>query len=144
MPILSRMLARLLPPLLWLVALALCAAAPLLFFVAGSSDSATTASRFRLAALPLLLAWLPLTAAIALGLRRRGRDVALFAIGPAWRALALVVLAGAIAGVAYRVGDTVAFSGDAEWAAFWAAAIALWSLAARLALMAPRARRAPA
>jgi hypothetical protein len=123
------MAPRWLRPPLWLAVLVLCAAAPLLFFIGGASDSATDADRFRIAAVPLVVAWLPLTVALS------GRPWA-------WaRALALLALAAGLALLANVFANGPALSGDTEWSVFWLAALAVWAAAARLALRAPRGPR---
>ena len=101
---------------LWLLATALFALAPALYFVSGSSDSATEADRIGLAAIPVLAAWLLLV--LAVRLTRRSRPVA--------RALALLAFIPAVLFLARRLGSAPALEGDTAWTLFWVAVGVAW------------------
>jgi hypothetical protein len=95
----------------------LVAAAPLAYFDAGASDSATEAGRLGIAAVFLLLAALPL------GLYARS----------AARGLALLLAAIALLLVARWFGGSTVIQGDSAWVAFWVASGTLWTALLRAA-----------
>lgn len=108
--------------LLWLLATGLIAGAAVVYFAAGGSDDASTADRVALAAIPFVLALLPLSLAAGLARRawgsaRRGAAAAISA------ALLLLVCAGGLLELA-RVLST---SGDAAWTLYWVVCLLAWT-----------------
>jgi hypothetical protein len=112
--------------LAWLLATCLVALSPLLYFVAGASDSATEAARVQFAAVPLVVAWLVLVLAFGLARRRRGLPMGAVAGPAAMRALLLIAFAGAVLALAHHLGSTVAFEGDTAWTLFWTVTVVAW------------------
>jgi hypothetical protein len=116
--------------LLWLVGTGLVALAPLTYFASGASDATTEGARTGYAALPLSLAWLPLSAGLALIQRKRTGQWRVAAAGR--RGLVLVLLAAVLLVVTRAIGAAPAFQGDGAWTAYWLACLGVWALLGRI------------
>jgi hypothetical protein len=110
----------------WLVATCFIAAAPALYFVAGASDSATESARIAYAAVPLAIAWLPLSLGLGLIHRRRTGRWGLPFGSPGRRAAALLLIATALLAIARTLADHTTIYGNGQWAAFWLVCGAAW------------------
>jgi hypothetical protein len=115
----------------WLLATALVALSPLVYFAAGGSESASEVDRVAVAAVLLVLGW-PLLA-LSMGLaRRRPRATPQAAAGPAvWTALVLVLSAGAMLALARQLGAAAAIHGDTTWGIYWAGCAGVWIMLSR-------------
>src|SRR4051794_32241356 len=111
---------------LWLVATALLALSPLLFFASGAVDGSGRASRILVGAVPALVAWPLLVLALGLARRRRGLATGFVTWPAAGRALILMALASGLFAVAYVLGSGPVIEGDSAWGAYWGAAGAAW------------------
>jgi hypothetical protein len=111
----------------WLVATALLALAPALYFAAGASDSASERMRIAYALIPLAAAWLPLSVGLGLLHRNRTGHWGLPFGRPGRRAAVLILLAVGMLAVARSLGDGSTIYGDGEWAGFWAICLATWA-----------------
>jgi hypothetical protein len=119
---------------LWALATWLVAAAPVLYAASGASDDATNVGRIRAAAVPLLLAWVPL--ALSFGLLRRSRGGRMGLMLGAAAALLLILVAAAV--LAYARHTTAIF-GNRAWALYWTGSFAAWiGLSAAYAVAASR------
>ena len=111
----------------WLVATCLIAAAPALYFVAGASDSATESARIAYAAVPLAVAWLPLSLGLGLIHHRRTRRRGLPFGPPGRRAAALLPIAAAMLAVARSLGKHSTIYGNGPWTAYWLICGTAWT-----------------
>jgi hypothetical protein len=119
---------------LWALATWLVAAAPVLYAASGASDDATNVGRIRAAAVPLLLAWVPL--ALSFGLLRRSRGGRMGLMLGAAAALLVILVAAAV--LAYARHTTGIF-GNRAWALYWTGSFAAWiGLSAAYAVAASR------
>jgi hypothetical protein len=110
-----------------LVAISLLALAPMLYFAAGASDSASEGVRITYALIPLAAAWLPLCVGLGVIHRKRTGQWGLPFGRPGRRAAVLVLLAAVMLAVARALGDHSTIYGDGEWAAFWLTCLAAWA-----------------
>lgn len=104
----------------WFVAPMLIAAAPVVYFDAGASDSATEGFRIAAAAVPLAIAWL----ALLIGLSAR-------------RAAGLVGFAALMLIVARALGNASTIYGDRAWVSYWAICVVAWVAVSRFARRTP-------
>jgi hypothetical protein len=122
---------------LWVLATWLVAAAPVLYAASGASDDATNVGRTRAAAVPLLLAWVPL--ALSFGLLRRSRGGRMGLVLGAAAALLLILVAAAVLAYARQLANTTAIFGNRAWALYWTGSFAAWiALSAAYAVAASR------
>ena len=107
--------------MLWLLATALVAAAPIAYFVSGSSDSTTETSRIAFAAIPLILAWFPLVGSVALIHRKP--------LGTAGRrATMLLLAAAAMLALTRSIGTAGTIYGDGAWTVYWLVCATAWTV----------------
>ena len=106
--------------MLWLLATALVAAAPIAYFVSGSSDSTTETSRIAFAAIPLIVAWFPLVGSVALVHRRFGTA--------GRRATVLLLAAAGMLAISRSIGTAGTIHGDGAWTAYWLACATAWTV----------------
>jgi hypothetical protein len=111
---------------LWLLATCLLAATPVAYFVSGGSDDATESSRVVFAAIPVILAWFPLSASFGLIQRKRTGRWALGAAGR--RAVVLVLIAAMMLAVTRSIGAAGTIQGDGPWTLYWLSCLSAWTL----------------
>jgi hypothetical protein len=111
----------------WLVATALLALAPTLYFAAGASDSASEGVRIAYALIPLAAAWVPLSVGFGLLHRKRTGHWGLAFDRPGRKAALLILLAAVMLAVARALGHGSTINGDREWAAFWLICLVTWA-----------------
>jgi hypothetical protein len=129
-------LAGALSVVLWLLASGLLAFAPLFYFAAGGSDSATASERFAAALIITVAAWPLLALSIGLARHARARTDRATKGRAVGASLLLLLLVCILLELARRLGNADALR-DAGWTLYWLLCAGVWLCASWLSLRRP-------